>query len=79
MSKKISTHQLTVDQSRCHGLDNCRACELVAPGLVAYVKKHGKILIGRWALIEKSATISQLADACKSKAIMVKPVESSHF
>jgi len=68
-------HQLTIDQSRCHGLDNCRACERVAPGLVAYVKKHGEILIGRWALIEKSPVISKLAIICPSRAIMVKPVE----
>jgi len=72
-------HRLTIDLDRCHGLINCRACERVAPGLVAYVKKHGEILIGRWALLENSTTISRLAVACKPKAIMVKPVEGSHF
>ena len=68
-------HQLTIDQSRCYGLENCRDCERVAPGLVPYVKKHGKILIGRWAIIEKSPVISKLAITCQARAIMVKPVE----
>ncbi len=72
---QVRYHQLTVDQSRCYGLHLCSSCERVAPGLVGYVKKHGKILIGRWAMIEKSPVISKLAITCPSRAIMVKPVE----
>lgn len=67
------THILTIDQKRCHGLANCRACERIMPGLVDYCATHGRLMIGEWALREKSATISALATACESRAIMVKP------
>jgi len=75
MIKKILPHQLTIDPDSCPGKKICHACELIAPGLVDYCTRHGKILIGPWALREKSKIISQLAVACKPRAIMVKPVE----
>jgi hypothetical protein len=68
------THQLTIDQSRCHGLENCKACERIAPGLVAYCADNGHVLIGEWAMVEKSAMISRLVVFCSARAIVVRPV-----
>ena len=68
-------HELTIDKKRCYGKNLCHACEQITPGLVDYCAEHGKILIGPWALREKSSTISRLAVACKPRAIMVRPVE----
>lgn len=67
------THILTIDQKKCHGLANCRACERITPGLVDYCATHGRVLIGDWALRERSAVISALAVACDARAIMVRP------
>ena len=47
-------HQLTIDQSRCHGLDNCRACERIMPGLVDHCLLHGRLLINEWAMRDNS-------------------------
>lgn len=67
------THVLTIDQKKCYGLQNCRACERIMPGLVDYCATHGRVLLGDWALREKSPVISQLAVACDARAIMVRP------
>ena len=66
-------HILTIDTSRCHGLQNCRACERIMPCLVDYCATYGRVLIGEWALRERSAEISALAVACDARAIMVRP------
>lgn len=52
------THQLTIDQSRCHGLDNCRTCERIMPGLVDHCRDHGRLLLGEWALGDHSEKLS---------------------
>lgn len=73
-SFKAITHHLTIDQSRCPGKHLCHACEIIAPGLVDYCAQYGKVLIGPWALRDKSEVISKLAVACDARAIMVRPV-----
>ena len=67
-------HELTIDQTRCHGKEICHACEQIAPGILAYIQKNKKILISPWALRENSRKISQLAVACRQRAIMLKPI-----
>jgi hypothetical protein len=73
---KIATHELTIDPARCHGLENCRACERIMPGLVNHCRHYGRLLLGEWALRENSAKLSALAVACEPRAIMWRPVDS---
>ena len=40
------------------------------PCLVDYCATHGQVLIGTWALRERSAEISAMAVACDARAIM---------
>lgn len=69
------THELTIDLGRCYGLENCRECEKIMPGLVNHCRHYGRLLLGEWALRENSGRLSALAVACKARAIMVRPVE----
>jgi hypothetical protein len=67
-------HQLTIAQKNCHGLVNCRACEIVAPGLVNHCANYGRLILGDWAMQDYSAKISALVTACPARAIMIKPI-----
>ena len=71
----IPTHELTINQARCHGLANCRECEKIMPGLVNHCHHYGRLLLGEWAPREQSAKLSALAVACEARAIMVRPIK----
>ena len=67
-------HLLTIDPTRCYGLTNCRACEIIMPGLVGHCLDHGELIIEEWAMQANSARISQVLAGCVPRAIMVRPV-----
>lgn len=71
------THQLTIDQKHCRGLDLCHACEAIKPGLALHVERHGRLLISGPATAENGSTLSRLVACCPDRAIMIKPVEES--
>lgn len=75
----MTTHEITINPDRCHGTHICPACEVILPGLVKHCEEHGRLLLGEWALREKSPVISRLLVACPSRAIMVRPVELSRI
>ena len=68
------THRITIDVARCYGLDNCRACERIMPGLVGHCLLHGELDIEEWAMVANSSRISQVLAACVPMAIFLRPV-----
>ena len=68
-------HQLTIDQGKCHGTANCRACEILVPGLVDYCKRHKRLMISHPSTYAHTSTISSLVATCPARAIQVKPLE----
>jgi Fe-S-cluster-containing hydrogenase component 2 len=68
-------HAITVDESRCIGLDICHACEGVHRGIRDHCRNHGRLLVSWPNTATHSQTITRLINACPNRAITIMPLE----